>query len=175
MLFGRDLVNDAGAGQRAVSRVPGLLPVPGLEAHLWRGKGQGSASYAFSSKSRRSLCPDSLWTPHRRFSLSPTLLINVHVESDGLPGSIKGDVKREHFTSSSVRISFGIQPLIAARCCRFWRLAIQRNPDHTTFVAITITSRAVVGCRTWRRTESEIAERDHRWGRCRQPSPGDRS
>jgi hypothetical protein len=88
---------------------------------------------------------------------------------------IKGDVKREHFTSSSVRISFGIQPLIAARCCCFWRLAIQRIPDHTTFVAITITSRAAVGCRTWRRTESEIAEQDHRWGRCRQPSPGDRS
>src|SRR6266481_1366072 len=32
---------------------------------------------------------------------------SVHAESDGLPGSIKGDVKREHFTSSSVRISFG--------------------------------------------------------------------
>src|SRR5260370_12763189 len=97
-----------------------LCLCPVWKRHLWGGKGQGSASYAFSSKSRRSLCPDSLWTPHRRFSLSPTLLINVHVESDGLPGSIKGDVKREHFTSSSVRISFGIQPLIAALCCCFW-------------------------------------------------------
>ncbi len=47
--------------------------------------------------------------------------------------------------------------------------------DHTTFVAITITSRAAVGCRTWRRTESEIAEQDLRWGRCRRPSPGDRN
>ncbi len=150
-----------------------LCPCPVWKRHLWRGKGQGSASYAFSPKSRRSLCPDSLWTSRRRFSLSPTLLINVHVESDGLPGSIKGDVKREHFTSSSLRIC--IQPLIAARCCCFWRLATQRIPDHTTFVAITITSRAAVGCRTWRRTESEIAEQDHRWGRCRQPSPGDRS
>src|SRR5260370_723808 len=45
----------------------------------------------------------------------------------------------------------------------------------TVLHPITITGRAAVGCRTWRRTESEIAEQDHRWGRCRQPSLGDRS
>src|SRR5260370_29305294 len=93
---------------------------------------------------------------------------SVHAESDGLPGSIKGDVKREHFTSSSVRISFGIQPLIAARM-------EARDTAHSRSHHVRcyhITSRAAVGCRTWRRTESEIAEQDHRWGRCRQPSLG---
>lgn len=125
------------------------------------------------------------------FVPSPARRRSKHAESDGLPGSIEGDEVKcslkefQAYTTTpkgwpvldilSVTISFGIQPLIAARFCCFWRLSIQCIPDHTTFVAITITSHAAVGCRTWRRTESEIAKQDHRWGRCRQPSLRDRS